>query len=185
MATGANSSRHGIVANDWIDAATGAFVYNTEDDRHHILGAEKKPHQGVSPRNLLSTTIGDELVLHRGGKSRAFSVSPKDRGAILPGGHLGKAFWYSKSRGQFVTSSFCYESYPDWAKSWNDADPLARYRGRAWELLNDPETYLALVIDEISWALDAKVSAETFAFTAPDGAEISPQEASERAEKAQ
>jgi predicted AlkP superfamily pyrophosphatase or phosphodiesterase len=38
LATGADPSRHGIIANDWIDQKTGAFVYNTEDDRHHIIG---------------------------------------------------------------------------------------------------------------------------------------------------
>ena len=63
LVTGADPARHGIVANDWIDRQTGAFVYNTEDDRHHIIGAEPRPHQGVSPRNLLASTIGDELVV--------------------------------------------------------------------------------------------------------------------------
>jgi hypothetical protein len=33
LATGADPSRHGIVANDWIDQKTGNFVYNTEDER--------------------------------------------------------------------------------------------------------------------------------------------------------
>ena len=105
LATGADPSRHGIVANDWIDQKTGAFVYNTEDKRHHIIGREPKDHEGVSPHNLLASTISDELVVHNGGRSRAFSVSVKDRGAILPGGHAGKAFWFSKSSGEFVTST--------------------------------------------------------------------------------
>ena len=85
LVTGADPSRHGIIANDWIDQHSGSFVYNTEDARHHILGGKTSPHQGVSPRNLLSTTIGDELILNNAGRSRVFSVSPKDRGAILPG----------------------------------------------------------------------------------------------------
>ncbi len=110
LVTGADPSAHGIVANDWRDPATGAFVYNTEDERHHILGHERKAHQGVSPRNLLASTIGDELILSNFGRSRVFSVSGKDRGAILPGGHAGKAFWYSKSTGKFVTSSYYYDA---------------------------------------------------------------------------
>jgi hypothetical protein len=79
LATGADPSRHGIVANDWIDQETGAFVYNTEDDRHHIIGQKPRPHEGVSPHNLLASTISDELVVHSGGRSRAFSVSVKPR----------------------------------------------------------------------------------------------------------
>jgi hypothetical protein len=116
LATGADPSRHGIVANDWINQRTGEFVYNTEDNRHHIIGSKPKPHEGVSPRNLLATTIGDELVVDSGGKSRVFSVSVKDRGAILPGGHVGKAFWFSKSTGRFVTSTYYYDNYPEWVK---------------------------------------------------------------------
>ena len=34
LVTGADPSVHGIVGNDWIDPATGSFVYNTEADRH-------------------------------------------------------------------------------------------------------------------------------------------------------
>ena len=74
LVTGADPSRHGIVSNDWFDQKTGKRVYNTEDDRHHLIGKEPKKHQGVSPRNLLSSTIGDELVLSNTGQSRVFSV---------------------------------------------------------------------------------------------------------------
>ena len=61
--TGADPARHGLVGNAWIDQSTGASVYNTEDDRHHLIGKDPKPHAGVSPRNLLASTIGDELVI--------------------------------------------------------------------------------------------------------------------------
>ena len=109
LATGANPARHGVVSNDWIDAQTGAFVYNTEDDRHSLIGAAPKAHQGVSPRNLVVSTFSDEFVLHNGGASRAFSVSPKDRGAILPGGHAGKAFWYMRVE---TSSGFARHIHP-------------------------------------------------------------------------
>ncbi len=146
--TGATPSRHGIVANDWIDFETGAFVYNTEDDRHHLIGKTPKPHRGVSPRLLLSSTIGDELVLNNAGRSRVFSVSVKDRGAILPGGHAGKAFWYSKSSGDFVTSTYYYDAYPDWAAEWNAKKPADAYRGTQWKLLNEKSTYIAADLDD-------------------------------------
>ena len=140
LVTGAYPSRHGIVANDWIDANTGAFVYNTEDDRHHLIGAEPRAHQGVSPRNLVSSTIGDEVVIHTAGRARVFSVSPKDRGAILPGGHSGKAFWYNNRTGQFVTSTYYFEEYPEWVVAWNAAKPADRYKGKTWDLVADRST---------------------------------------------
>lgn len=162
LVTGADPSRHGIVANDWINPKTGAFVYNTEDDRHHLIGAKKKPHKGVSPRNLLSSTIGDELVLSNAGQSRVFSVSGKDRGAILPGGHAGKAFWYSKSTGQFVTSTYYYEQYPQWVSTWNAKKPAEKYRGQTWELLNPLKTYNAKDIDDRKYEANFKSLGRTF-----------------------
>ena len=162
LATGADPSRHGIVANDWIDQSTGAFVYNTEDDRHHIIGKDPKKHEGVSPRNLLSTTIGDEMVVHSGGRSRVFSVSVKDRGAILPGGHAGKAFWFSKSSGRFVTSTYYYDDYPQWVKQWNAAEPAEAYRDQSWDLLNDRATYIHGRMDDRPYEADLKPLGRTF-----------------------
>ncbi len=42
--TGTNPSRHGIVTNEWFDQKTGQIVYNTQDDRHHLIGKDPKPH---------------------------------------------------------------------------------------------------------------------------------------------
>ena len=162
LSTGADPSRHGIIANDWIDQDTGAFVYNTEDDRHHIIGKEPKAHEGVSPRNLMATTISDELVVHNGGRSRAFSVSVKDRGAILPGGHVGKAFWFSKSSGEFVTSTYYYDDYPEWVKQWNAAKPADAYRDQSWDLLHDRATYVHGQMDDRPYESDMKPLGRTF-----------------------
>jgi predicted AlkP superfamily pyrophosphatase or phosphodiesterase len=156
LATGADPSRHGIIANDWVDQKSGAFVYNTEDDRHHIIGREPKAHEGVSPRNLAASTFGDELVVYNGGRSRVFSVSVKDRGAILPGGHAGKAFWFSKSSGEFVTSTYYYDSYPQWVKQWNAAKPADAFKKKSWELLNDRATYVHGKMDDRPYEADFK-----------------------------
>ncbi len=162
LVTGADPSRHGIVANDWINSKTGQYVYNTEDEKHHILNKKIKKHAGVSPRNLLSSTIGDELVLSNAGKSRVFSISGKDRGAILPGGHAGKAFWYSKSDGKFVTSSYYYEQYPKWVSDWNASTPAERFRGKQWGLIRPKETYIAKAIDDRPYEADFKSLGRTF-----------------------
>ena len=169
LVTGADPSRHGIVANDWVDRNTGAFVYNTEDERHHILGREPKPHQGVSPRNLLSTTIGDELIISTARRSRVFSVSAKDRGAILPGGHAGKAFWYNNRGGDFVTSTYYYQDYPEWVKQWNARRPADRYKGKSWELLKDRSTYIAKDIDDRPYESDFDALGRTFPHPLGDG----------------
>jgi len=169
LVTGADPARHGIVGNDWINPKTGAFVYNTEDERHHLIGKEPKAHQGVSPRNLLGSTIGDELVLSNAGKSRVFSVSGKDRGAILPGGHAGKAFWYSKGSGEFVTSTYYSDAYPEWVAAWNAAKPADRYRGKQWELSQPRETYVAKDLDDRAYEADFGDLGRTFPHSFGDG----------------
>ncbi len=146
--TGGSAAQHGFAGNDWYDQETGQRVYCVEDDRHTIIGKEPKAHQGTSPRNLTSTTIGDELVLATGGKARAFGVSIKDRGAIIPAGRLGKAFWYASGSGAFVSSTYYYDDYPDWVKAWNAAKPADRYMDQSWTLLHDPASYVFADADD-------------------------------------
>jgi len=132
----------GIVAGNWFDMDKGRVIYNCEDDRYPMIGKEPKEGKGRAPTNLLSSTIGDELVISNNGQSRMFSVSIKDRGAILPGGHTGKAFWYSKSNGSFVSSTYYYKEYPGWVKKWNAKKLADKYKDTSWELLHDVSTYV-------------------------------------------
>lgn len=144
LATGAYPSRHGMVANSWVDGRTGTTVKHVEDDRYTILPVAEgvKPEKGDSPRQILTTTFSDELRIATDNHGRVFSVSGKERGAIPLAGHSGKAFWYSDKTGCFVTSTFYYDKYPAWAKSWCDGKPADRYRNKEWTLLQPPETYV-------------------------------------------
>ncbi|MGB9625561.1 MAG: alkaline phosphatase family protein, partial [Phycisphaerae bacterium] len=139
--TGGHVPDHGIAGNEWFDASLRRSVAAVQDGRYPIVGQPPADGKGCSPANLTSTTIGDELVLASGGRSRMFSVSAKDRGAILPGGYLGKAFWYSTSTGQYVTSTYYYKKYPDWVARWNASRPADAFGERAWTLLDDPGSY--------------------------------------------
>lgn len=66
-------------------------------------------------------------------------------------GHAGKAFWFSKQKAEFVTSSFYYEKYPEWVTAFNATKPVARYGDTNWELLNKPESYLFGDKDDQEW----------------------------------
>lgn len=52
-------------------------------------------------------------------------------------GHAGKAFWFSKSAGEFVTSTYYYKDYPSWAKDWNAKRIASSYAGKTWDLMHD------------------------------------------------
>jgi predicted AlkP superfamily pyrophosphatase or phosphodiesterase len=148
--TGGNTAEHGMAGNEWYDRKSGKAIYCVEDDRHGIIGAAPESHIGVSPRNLTSTTIGDELVLATGGKSRIFGVSIKDRGAVIPAGHLGKAYWYDIYSGKIISSSYYYDAYPPWVDEWNAGRHTERFLGASWRLLNDRRSYVYGHMDERS-----------------------------------
>ncbi len=176
LATGANPAAHGMVGNLWFDRTAGKTVYNIEDPDYSILtdGAgvdadtEIDPTQkaassdGRSPRNILTTTFGDELSILTAGRAKVFGVSVKDRGAVSMAGHGGKAFWFSKSAGQFVTSTYYYDAYPDWVVEWNAKGLPQSYSGKSWELLNPIGTYLFGGRDDQDWEPDFKGFGRTF-----------------------
>jgi len=176
LATGTVPAAHGMVGNIWFDRELGRQVYNIEDPDYHLLSAdadvdsstEIDPTQraakadGRSPNAILSSTFGDELSLHFGGKSKVFGVSVKDRGAVAMAGHAGKAFWFSKAGGAFVTSSYYYDRYPEWVIEWNARKVPYEYAGRQWSLLHDASSYRFGDADDRPWETDFPGWGRTF-----------------------
>ena len=168
LATGAHPSDHGMVGNVWLDRGTGELTYNVEDADFPLLTAgagvdeateidptqKAASTQGRSPRAILVSTFSDELAIHTAGRAKIFGVSVKDRGAISLAGHAGKAFWFSKSLGEFVTSSYYYDRYPEWLEAWNAEQRPRRYDGKAWELSKPLQTYVAGSADDREWETD-------------------------------
>ena len=117
--TGATPSTHGIVGNEWFNKATGKDVYCTDDADVKILGDGSAKEGAMSPKNLLSTTITDELRMATNFKGKVIGMSIKDRGAILPAGHFANwAFWFSKT-GSFISSTFYGTELPKWVNEFN------------------------------------------------------------------
>jgi predicted AlkP superfamily pyrophosphatase or phosphodiesterase len=177
LATGADPSINGMIANVWFDREKNKLVYNIEDEDYKILSVnadvDKSTEldasqalatvEGRSPRNIMVTTFSDELFLKTNGKSKVFGVSVKDRGAVTLAGHTGKAFWFSKSNGEFITSNYYYEKYPEWVNKWNKTNmPSKMFSGKAWELMNDKSTYMYGEEDNMPWETDAAGFGITF-----------------------
>lgn len=176
LATGAHPAAHGMIGNIWFDRTKGVTTYNIEDPNFSLLteGAdvdtdtEIDPTQkaatsdGRSPLAILTTTFSDELASLTGGKAKVFAVSVKDRGAVSMAGHAGKAFWFSKSTNQFVTSNYYYDTYPPWVVDWNAKKIPERYAGTAWELMHPVNTYLFGDRDDQPWETDLAGYGRTF-----------------------
>jgi predicted AlkP superfamily pyrophosphatase or phosphodiesterase len=128
--TGATPSISGIIGNDWWDREAGRKVTSVSDEKTALLGG-KGP--GASPRRLLVSTLGDELKMVNGGKSRVIGISVKDRSAILPAGHMADAaYWFDLNSGNFVSSTYYLPELPAWVRDFNAARPGERYRGAKW-----------------------------------------------------
>ena len=67
----------------------------------------------MSPKNLLTTTVTDELRLATNMQSRVYGISIKDRGSIIPAGHLANgAYWFDDSTGNFMSSDYYGKQLP-------------------------------------------------------------------------
>ncbi|MBZ5682516.1 MAG: alkaline phosphatase family protein [Acidobacteriia bacterium] len=130
--TGAYSNGHGIADNEWWDPQKRRMVTSVEDDNTKIVGVPGSK-AGASPHNLLADTLGDELKLATGGKSRVFGVSLKDRAAVLPAGFAGNgAYWIDAKTGAWVTSTYYRSDLPKWAQDFNAGERAAKYWDRDW-----------------------------------------------------
>jgi len=134
LVTGTNADKHGMVGNQWIDPKTGITVYSVSDSDYPLLNTQASATSGRSPKRLLAETIGDKLIEASNGKSKVFTLSQKDRSAILMAGQKGKAFWYHNSSGRYISSSYYFDDLPSWVKTWNEEKVADSYAGKVWDL---------------------------------------------------
>lgn len=146
--TGSVPSVHGIAGNDFIIQATGKSLYCTEDNTVQGVGVKGSAGQ-MSPRNLLSTTITDELKLATNFRSKVIGIAMKDRGGILPAGHTANAaYWYDDSEGNWVTSTYYMQQLPNWVQDFNQLKLAEKYIKQDWNTLYPISTYSQSTADE-------------------------------------
>ncbi len=137
IGTGAYTDGHNIPLNEWYENGPDGKlrqVSSVMDDRYKLVGAPAgtKDLTGVSPHREMATTLGDELVLATGGRSKVFGVSMKDRAAVLTSGHASKgAFWVDHDSGAWETSTYWMAELPAWAKEFNASTRAARARSES------------------------------------------------------
>src|SRR5437764_858070 len=73
--TGSVPAVDGIIGNTWFDKQKNRTVYCSEDDSVQTVGSNNMPAGQMSPRNMLTTTITDELRLATNFKSKVIDVA--------------------------------------------------------------------------------------------------------------
>jgi len=147
--TGSVPAVHGIIGNDWYDPETKKSVYCTEDSTVTTVGSTPSAEGNMSPKNMLTTTITDELRLATNFKGKVIGISLKDRGSILPAGHTANAaYWYQGSTGNWITSSYYMKEVPAWIAEYNKLKLANKFYAKNWSTLYPIETYVNSTADE-------------------------------------
>jgi len=146
--TGSVPAIHGIAGNFWWDNAEQRNVYCTEDKTVQTVGSAS--NMGLqSPRNLLVTTICDELRLATNFQSKVIGIAIKDRGGILPAGHTANAaYWYDSQVGKWISSTYYMTDLPQWVKDLNAKKLVDKYYEKGWTTLYPINTYLQSTADQ-------------------------------------
>jgi hypothetical protein len=151
LATGAPPSAHGIVENEWYDRKTAARVYCCQPDRFYDLVPPLPPDAGkpergsalgYSPQRLLAPTVGDALREATGQKGRVFSLSIKDRTAVLMGGQAPNGVYCFDTRdGKFHTGAFYgRDAAHPWVTEFNNSKLADSWFDTDWtRLLPEPQ----------------------------------------------
>ena len=147
--TGSVPAIHGIVGNDWVERNTNENMYCSQDNSVQTVGSFSALGK-MSPKNMLTTTVGDELRLATNFKSRVYGIALKDRGGIFPAGHTANAaYWFDDSTGNWITSTYYMNALPQWVQNFNAEKRPAAFLSKPWNLLYDRSVYEQSVADDI------------------------------------
>jgi hypothetical protein len=146
--TGTTPSIHGIIGNDYFDKRSKKYVNCVADSLQKAVGSEVGKGD-ISPWRMLSSTVTDELELFTQKRSKVIGISSKDRGAVLPAGHMADAaYWYDGKNGNFISSTFYMTQLPEWLVQFNSQDLPQKYLTQDWATLLPVEKYIESGADE-------------------------------------
>jgi predicted AlkP superfamily pyrophosphatase or phosphodiesterase len=146
--TGSVPAIHGITGNGWFDNETMRSVYCTDDDSVKTVGNTGRAGL-MSPRNMLTTSICDELKIATNFRSKVIGIAIKDRGGILPAGHSADAaYWYDSRTGEWISSTWYMNELPKWVQDFNAKKYADKYYEKPWTTLYPINTYVQSTADE-------------------------------------
>jgi hypothetical protein len=148
--TGSVPAIHGITGNAWYDNVLRRSVYCSEDKTVTGVGGMGQEEGQMSPKNMLVTTVCDELRMATNFQSKVIGVAIKDRGAILPAGHSANAaYWYESRSGSFISSTWYMNELPEWVKQFNNRKVVDSLYRIGWKLSNAAASYPAYATDDV------------------------------------
>lgn len=146
--TGTVPAINGMIGNDWFDPITKTPVHNVGDSTVSTVGSQDVAVGKKSPKNMLVSTVTDQLQIANSFRSKTIGISLKDRGAILPAGHTATgAYWFDSKYGLFVTSTYYRNDLPKWVEDFNARKLPQQYAKNTWNTLLPIEQYVESTSD--------------------------------------
>jgi hypothetical protein len=160
--TGSVPAINGIIGNNWYRRDLKRNWYCTDDSTVSSVGSVSSAGK-MSPVNMLTTTITDELRLSNNFQSKTIGIALKDRGAILPAGHAANAaYWFDNATGGWITSTYYMNELPGWLKKLNDKKLADQYLKQNWNTLYPINTYTLSTADQKNY--EGELSGEDDSF---------------------
>ncbi len=132
IATGTTPYYNSIVSARWLDRETLRPVFCVDDSKYG--GYLTKDCS--SPKNLSTSTIGDELKVATDGKAIVYSIAPFRDAAVLSAGHAADgALWIDDYNGFWCSSNYYFKTNPSWIQAYNTINN-DRIESKVWEPAN-------------------------------------------------
>ncbi len=155
---GTTPSNHGIIANNWFEREKNKLVNCVGDNSVHSIGANSI-YGNCSPHRLKSYTVTDQLKMTYP-QSKVVSISIKDRGAILPGGHKSDgSYWFDYQTGKFITSSYFKNDLPPWLIEFNKNKNCFTY-AKTWSPILEIDKYISKDKSNYEVVISGKMNAQ-------------------------
>lgn len=132
IVTGTYPYHHGIIADSWCNRLTGEIVNCADESTINLISGEITKGN-YTPKNIMSSTLGDELKLATNDSSKVISVSLNPVSSVMSGGRLADyAFWFNDSDGGWITGDYYEKSLPVWVEQFNAKGFQSIYMKKNW-----------------------------------------------------
>lgn len=166
--TGTTPAVNGIAANNWYSRDAGRPVYCSEDKSVQTVGSTSAAGL-MSPKNLLTSTLCDQLKLASNMKSKVIGIAIKDRGAILTSGHSADAaYWFDDATGNWISSSYYMKDLPGWLQKFNAMKNYEVYLSQKWNTLLPIAQYSESIADRNPYESFGDSAGPVFPYNLPE-----------------
>lgn len=149
IVTGTTPSNHGIISDEWYNRLSDKIVGCADDSQFNMINGEVSMGN-YTPKNIISSTIGDEIKLTNNSKSKVISIALNPISSVISGGKLGNyAFWFNNHDGGWITGNYYTDSLPTWVEEFNAKGFQDIYIRKTWASMHSlNENYTKSLPDE-------------------------------------